>query len=535
MSRTTLCVVTAATLASLSIGVMVVRYQVMGDEIRAPAGPGTWKVTLLVQGKSTGATRLITACPLDMNRQHVLRESWRSDELVGKIVDSSHRERRQLQWSLHQAGAKGPFRARYEFYCQVDVRRPTSPMTSLGRHCYAPPHAGECLKDEPRVEVSDPAIAALAQQLTDGAKGELDQLLLLYRYVEREVGDDPSISGPGLSAAQCLKNGSGDAAAKSRLLVALCRNRGLPARLVHGLILRTGPGQTAHTWAEVWVHDHWMPLCCAHHRTGRVPPTYLVFGFGDMLLVRGHNVRDLEYACLVERKVLPEEGERQQTSVLWRFFHQIALETIPPGQRHVVEFLLLLPVAALIICVFRNLIGIHSFGTFAPALVGLAFRELRSLPGILVFVSIVLIGWGMRRMLDRYHLLQVPRTAFLLTLVVIVLLLAIMAANFHELPLTQYISLFPMVILTGMIERFWTLETEDSTAASFRTLLGTMLMAATISLIVGLRALVKHLIGYPETLGLVMAAQLLIGRYTGYRLSELFRFRDFLKQPLPGN
>ena len=34
---------------------------------------------------------------------------------------------------------------------------------------------------------------------------------------------------------------------------------------------------------------------------------------------------------------------------------------------------------------------------------------------------------------------------------------------------------------------------------------------------------------YPETLGLVMAAQLLIGRYTGYRLTELFRFRDFLK------
>src|SRR5262249_46878290 len=30
---------------------------------------------------------------------------------------------------------------------------------------------------------------------------------------------------------------------------------------------------------------------------------------------------------------------------------------------------------------------------------------------------IVLIGWGMRRLLDRYHLLQVPRTAVLLTLV----------------------------------------------------------------------------------------------------------------------
>jgi hypothetical protein len=266
-----------------------------------------------------------------------------------------------------------------------------------------------------------------------------------------------------------------------------------------------------------------------------MPPTYLVFGFGDMLLVRGQNVRDLDYACLVERTLPPEDGEGRQTSALWRFFNQISLETIPPGQRQVVEFLLLLPVAALLICIFRNLIGIGSFGTFAPALVGLAFRELRSLPGILVFVSIVLIGWGMRRVLDRYHLLQVPRTAFLLTLVVIVLLLAIMAANFQELPWTQYLSLFPLVILTGMIERFWTLETEDSTSASFKTLLGTMLIATTISLVVGLRAVVKHLIGYPETLGLVMAAQLLIGRYTGYRLSELFRFRDFVRQPVPGN
>src|SRR6202011_3978392 len=127
----------------------------------------------------------------------------------------------------------------------------------------------------------------------------------------------------------------------------------------------------------------------------------------------------------------------------------------------------LLPIAALIVCVFRNLIGVGTFGTFAPALVGLAFRELQSLPGILVFVSIVLVGWGMRRLLNHYHLLQVPRTAFMLSLVVIVLITAIVAANFQDLPATKYISLFPMVILTGMIERFWTLEEEDGTSSSF--------------------------------------------------------------------
>ena len=95
---------------------------------------------------------------------------------------------------------------------------------------------------------------------------------------------------------------------------------------------------------------------------------------------------------------------------------------------------------------------------------------------------------------------------------------------------TKYISLFPMVILTGMIERFWTLETEDGASSSFKTLLGTLIIAASISLVLSLHALVRHMFRYPETIGLIIAGQLLIGRYTGYRLSELFRFRDFLDE-----
>ena len=54
-----------------------------------------------------------------------------------------------------------------------------------------------------------------------------------------------------------------------------------------------------------------------------------------------------------------------------------------------------------------------------------------------------------------------------------------------------------MVILTGMIERFWTLETEDGTTSSFRTLLTTMLIAATIALVLSFHALVNHLFCYP--------------------------------------
>ncbi len=137
----------------------------------------------------------------------------------------------------------------------------------------------------------------------------------------------------------------------------------------------------------------------------------------------------------------------------------------------------------------------------------------------------------MRRLLDRYHLLQVPRTAFMLSLIVSFLIVLVLAANYRDIAATRYLSLFPMIILTGMIERFWTQETEEGTWSSFKILLCTLLSAASISMLLSFAPLVNHLLDYPETIGLVMACQLFLGRYTGYRLSELFRFRDFVKEP----
>jgi hypothetical protein len=536
MSRTTLCAVTAGGLAALSIGLMVWRYYELGEETKAPLGPGTWKVTLIVRGKTHGGARLITAAPLDFNRQHIFNEAFRSAEMKERQEARHpdccrHPERRVVLWSQRPGGGKGIFQVRYEFYCAVKWHKPSSPMAKLTRTLYAPPRLGEHIASEPRLDPSAREISTLALRLVAGLNRPADQARELFRYVDKEIGNEPSVNGPGISDVECLKNCSGDASAKSRLLVSLCRNRGIPARLVTGVALSKDQKESAHVWVEAWVNGHWMPMCPYYHHLGKVPPTYLVFGFGDMLMARGQNLHDLDYGFRVEH-LSPRDGaaEEEEEGFLRGLMLAYSFHNLPPTARRLVEFLLLLPIAALIICVYRNLIGLESFGTFAPALIGLAFRDLRdSWRGILVFVAIVLIGWGMRRILDRYHLLQVPRKAFVLSLVVLLLLTSIVAANHHGLEATTYITLFPMVILTGMIERFWTLEVEDGTSSSFKTLLTTMLIAGSISLLLGLEVVVDHMFRYPETLGLIMACQLLIGRYTGYRLSELYRFRDFVK------
>lgn len=524
-----MCALTAGALAILSLGTMIARHHVMGNEIDLPAGPNTWKVTLTVQGTAEAGARIWTAAPLECRRQHVSRETLHSSQMDAKPGETKDPRRRSAIWALKPKQKPGPFKLRAEFFCSLDPA--VTGAAAFGQALASSPGEGRCLDVEPRSGPDRERLTDLAFDLTAGHERLREQAHALFDYVSEDIANEPSIddvvglpSGP----VQCLADGAGDAEAKSRLLMTLLRLRGIPARLVTGVMLSRGPGQAVHHWVEAWLHDNWVPMCPFHHHYGKLPATYLVFTVGDLTLVRGKQIRDLEFGFLVERY---KAGDHlaEEVPLPRRFFRKISLHALPPAEQRLVQFLLLLPVAALIVCVFRNLIGLISFGTFAPALLGLAFRELASLPGLGVFLAILLTGWLLRRVLARYHLLQVPRVALMLSLVVGLLVAIIVVANWWEMPATSYISLFPLVILVGMIERFWTLEEEDGMAASFRTLLVTVIIAATIALVLSMRAVPRHFFRYPETLGLVMAALLVIGRYTGYRLTELFRFRDFLR------
>jgi hypothetical protein len=53
----------------------------------------------------------------------------------------------------------------------------------------------------------------------------------------------------------------------------------------------------------------------------------------------------------------------------------------------------------------------------------------------------------------------------------------------------------------------------------------TLLTAGAVFLVTRLEWVRSTMTDHPEALGLVVAGQLLLGRYTGYRVTELARFR----------
>jgi hypothetical protein len=92
------------------------------------------------------------------------------------------------------------------------------------------------------------------------------------------------------------------------------------------------------------------------------------------------------------------------------------------------------------------------------------------------------------------------------------------------------VALFPMVIMTMTVERMALVWEEMGPLEALQQGFGSLLVA-TMGFFLMSNKLLGHLVFvFPELLLIVLAANLLLGRYTGYRLTELWRFRASLRQ-----
>src|SRR5262249_53384822 len=197
----------------------------------------------------------------------------------------------------------------------------------------------------------------------------------------------------------------------------------------------------------------------------------------------------------------------------------------PPATQALYRVLMLVPLGALVVVVFRNLIGVTTFGTFMPILLSLAFRESGLTMGLLLLGVVVAIGYVGRYVLDRAQLLMVPRLAFLLTLVILIMAGIMLVADRLGSDRAFSIALFPIVIITMMIERLSVAMVEEGPRNAARLVLGTVLVAACGYAVIASERLQHFVFTFPEVHLVTLAALLLLGRYTGYRLSEWARFR----------
>jgi hypothetical protein len=89
------------------------------------------------------------------------------------------------------------------------------------------------------------------------------------------------------------------------------------------------------------------------------------------------------------------------------------------------------------------------------------------------------------------------------------------------------ITLFPMIILAWTIERMSIIWEEEGRRNALVQVGGSLLVAFFAFFCMSIGQIQYWVFHFPELLLVLLAGILMIGRYTGYRVSELIRFRNF--------
>ncbi len=195
--------------------------------------------------------------------------------------------------------------------------------------------------------------------------------------------------------------------------------------------------------------------------------------------------------------------------------------------------LLLLPLVAALIAATRHLIGLRGFGIFLPAALSIVFVVTGPVVGIGLFLIIVAISTITRVALRNFKikLQYLPRMAFLLWLVVLGVVSVLFSGPLLALrPEIAQVSIFPVIILILLAEDFARVQLGKSVKVAISLTIETIILGLISFAVLQLRPLQTFALLHPEALLLiVLVFDLFLGKYTGLRLIELWRFRKLIR------
>lgn len=305
----------------------------------------------------------------------------------------------------------------------------------------------------------------------------------------------------------------------------------IPTRILWGIYLSDAINSTSlQPMLQAHNGKKWLTFDPVTGETG-VPENFLSWRVGGdpLYLVEGGGPADIVFSVSKTYFKLIEVARK--AALQDSAFASFSLMSLPIQSQNVYRLLIMVPLGALIVVFMRTFVGIKTFGTFMPILIALAFRETQLMWGLILFVSIVMLGLMLRFYLERLRLLLIPRLTSILVIVVILMVIISMVTNQLGVERALSVALFPIVILAMTIERMSITWEENGAREAILQGFGSLLVACIGYLVMTNENLMYLMFVFPEFLFAILALSLLMGRYTGYRLTELRRFRALASPP----
>ena len=388
------------------------------------------------------------------------------------------------------------------------------------------PKYSSFLKSSEHVQSDDLSIELLAQSLVVDVQNDKQKIENIFEYVYN-IPATPIITLT--DAVTVLQQNHASCNGKTRLFVALARNLGYPARIKGGIILEKSNKRTSHSWAEVMINNEWVAFDTLNNHFAHLPANYLELYVGDKALIRHTANISFDYIYEIKRlKNIP--FLKASADNFSKIFPLSLIGLIENGiiSSSSLILLLMLPIGGLLIAFLRTVIGIRTFGVFLPVLIAFSLLETGFVTGMLLFSFLIFFVGIVSRPFNKLGLLHTAKLVISLSLMVLVMILGSYIGMKTNISWLTALTFFPTIILTISAERFSTLITEDGFEKAMSTLLQTLFAVSVSYSMISSDWALSIILLFPEIILFVIVIAMLLGRYVGLRITELFRFKSLL-------
>lgn len=490
------------------IGASVTAYQiyVLGIPVSADETDNLWNIDTKVEfdANARGPVKLQMFVP-PLNQDYVsLNESFISNN-YGVSVNTRD-DNRLVTWSSRRADGRQTL-----YYRMVMTKRYSAEQVKTKGPIYR-----ETLPIEGPEKVAAEALLAPIRQHSADVETFISEAI---KRVNNTSDDN----------VRLLLGGDTSSERKADVIDVLLSIAHVPMQRLHTIRLQADVAQTPELWLRSYNGDKWLYFNTQSGAQG-LPSDRMIWWLGDepLLNLEGGSKPTVTFTLnnseINAIRLAQLSNENADASFLDYTLYGLPLQT-----QQTYQIMIMIPLGVMVILILRNLGGLQTLGTFTPVLIALAFRETQLIFGILLFTIITSLGLALRSYLEHLKLQMLPRLSVVLTFVVV--LIAVISLFSHKLGLERglSVSLFPMVILTMTIERLSITWEERGGNHAFKVAIGTLVAASLAHYLMSISELNYFIFTFPAVLLIMVGFMLAMGRYRGYRLTELFRFKAFLK------
>jgi len=196
-----------------------------------------------------------------------------------------------------------------------------------------------------------------------------------------------------------------------------------------------------------------------------------------------------------------------------------------------IVLLLLLPLIATLASFLHYVVGLSGYGIFMPTMIAVAFLATGFFGGLLLFALILIISLLSNMILKKLKIHFWPARAINLMFISVAVFGLMLLTSYIQIIDISKISIFPILFMILLAEEFVRTQLVKSKSEAKNLMLGTIILAMSGAIVMNFDSVQGLVLKYPGLVVLiVIVSNLLIGSYSGIRLTEIKRFKGAIRE-----